>query len=357
MKPGILLLNFGGPRSAAELVPFLEELLSDVLPGPRPVKRLLGRLLAPRRAARVAANYETIGWSPTVRSTEAQAAALREALGPDAPPLRVGMMFTPPWIRDAVGELLDAGCDRLVAVGLFPHWSFATTSAAHDRVHEALVQRGRAEVPVHYARAFFADPAYVDAVCDTVRHAVAASPGEGPIHLLFSAHGIPVSFVRRGDPYPDHVREGVRRVVERLGGWGPWSLSWQSRLGPVRWLGPDTVGEVRRLGAEGVRRLVVVPVSFVGEHIETLHELDLEVAEVAKHAGVGSFSRAPALETHPRFIEGLASTVRDALARHGSTSCVRCLVPKTEAHRRRPVCPDCGFRAPVHLVDGVGGVG
>jgi ferrochelatase len=357
VKPGVLLLNFGGPRSADELVPFLEELLSDVLPGPRPIKRLLGRLLAPRRAARVGASYAAIGWSPTVRSSEAQAEALRRALGPDAPPVRAGMMFTSPWIRDAVADLLGAGCDRLVAVGLFPHWSFATTAAAHDRVHEALVQLGRADVPVHYARAFFADPAYVDAVADTARHAVAASAGEGPIHLLFSAHGIPVSFVRRGDPYPEHVREGVRRVVERLGWSGPWSLSWQSRLGPVRWLGPDTVSEVRRLGTAGARRVVVVPVSFVGEHIETLHELDLEVAEEARHAGVESFSRAPALETHPRFVEGLAAIVHDALARHGSTSCVRCLVPKTEPHRRRPVCPDCGFRAPVHLVDGVGGVG
>lgn len=357
MKPGVLLLNFGGPRRPDELVPFLEELLSDVLPGPKPIKRLLGNFLAPRRAARVASAYAAIGWSPTVPSSQAQADALRDALGPDAPPIRVGMMFTAPWIRDAVAELLAEGCDRLVAVGLFPHWSFATTAAANDRVHEALVALGRGEVPVHYARAFFADPAYVDAVADTVRTALARADGEGPLHLLFSAHGIPVSFVRRGDPYPEHVREGVRRVVERLGWTGAWSLSWQSRLGPVRWLGPDTVSEVQRLGADGTKRLVVVPVSFVGEHIETLHELDLEVAEVAHHAGIPTFVRAAALEAHPRFVDGLATVVRDALARHGSTSCVRCLIPKAEPHRRRKTCPDCGFRAPEHLVAGVGGVG
>lgn len=357
MKPGVILMNFGGPQREEELVPFLRELLTDVLPGPGPLKRFFGSWLAPRRASRVREAYAHIGWSPTVPSTEAQAAALREALGPDAPPIVTGMMFTPPWIRDGVASLLAQGCDRILAVGLFPHWSFATSSAASARVQEALVELGRTDVPVHHAGAFFDEPAYVEAVADTVVAAQAQLQGEGPVHLLFSAHGLPVSFVKRGDPYPEQVREGVRRVVDRLGWSASWSLSWQSRLGPVRWIGPDTGSELRRLGAEGVRRLLIVPVSFVGEHIETLHEIDVEYAELAAEVGMPHLARASALEVHPRFVASLAVQVREGLAAFGTTSCVRCLLPKPEAHRRRARCPDCGFVAPQWLIEGRGGVG
>ncbi len=356
MTAGVLLLNFGGPRSEPELVPFLEELLSDVLPGPAGLARWLGRRLAPRRAARIGAAYAHIGWSPTVPSSLAQAAALSRALGPDAPPIAAGMMFTSPTVQDAVASLLAEGCDELVSVGLFPHWSFATSAAASDRVHDALAALGRSEVRVHHTRAFFAEPAYVEAVAQSIREAAATLGGAGPVHLLFSAHGVPLSFLRRGDPYAEHVREGVRRVVEQLGWKDPYSLAWQSRLGPVKWIGPGTDVELARLGHLGTSRVLVVPVSFVGEHIETLYEIDVEYAELARHAGIEHFGRAAALETSPGFIDGLAAVVNDALARFGSTSCVRCLLPKPEAHRRRVVCPDCGFRAPRHVVLGRGGL-
>lgn len=356
MNPGILLLNFGGPRSEAELVPFLDELLSDVLPGPGALKRWLAARLAPRRAKRIGPAYAHIGWSPTVPSSLAQAEALARALGPDAPPVAAGMMFTTPTIRAATASLLDQGCDAVVAVGLFPHWSFATTGAASDRVHDALRALGRPEVPVHYARAFFDDPDYVAAVADTVQDALTTVPEGAAPHLLFSAHGLPVSFLRRGDPYADHVRESVRRVVAALGWEGPTSLAWQSRLGPVRWLGPSTEAELERLAADGTRSVVVVPLSFVGEHIETLYEIDVEYAERAHALGITTFARARALEVHPRFVAALASLARATLARFGSTACVRCLLPKPEDHRRRKVCPDCGFRAPHHLVHGTGGV-
>lgn len=356
MKAGVLLLNFGGPQAEPELEPFLEELLADVLPGPAAVSRWLARRIAPRRARRVREAYAAIGWSPTVPSTLAQGEALRRALGPEAPPIAAGMMFTAPSVRDAVASLLDQGCDAILAVGMFPHWSFATSGAASDRVHDALRDLGRPEVPIHHARAFFAEPHYVEAVAATVRDALPDLPGEGPVHLLFSAHGLPVGFVRRGDPYPEHVREGARRVVDALGWTGPWSLAWQSRLGPARWIGPSTADELARLAQAGASRVLTVPVSFVGEHIETLHEIDVEYAELAHGLGIAAFGRARALETHPVFVDGLAALVRDALARFGSTSCVRCLLPKPESHRRRAVCPDCGFRAPRHLVEGTGGV-
>lgn len=353
MKPGLLVVNFGGPQSDEELEPFLAELLGDVLPGP--LKPFAG-WFARSRAKKVRDTYREIGFSPLVPDTLAQVDGVVERLGEAAPPTRAGMMFTPPFIRDAVGELLNEGCDRLVVLGLFPHWSFATSGSAYDMVHLALVHHGRPELPVHYLRAFQDHPAYIEAVADTVRQTAASLQGEGPIHLLYSAHGIPVSFVRRGDPYPDHVREGVRRVHTALGWTDPWWLGWQSRLGPVRWLAPDTRDVIRRLGAEGARRLILVPVSFVGEHIETLDEMDREFVELAHEVGIPAVGRAPAVGTHPAFLDALADLVRDGLARFGQTRCSRCLIPVPGSHRREGRCLSCGFQRPVHLREGVGGV-
>lgn len=353
MKPGLLVVNFGGPQDDAQLEPFLAELLGDVLPGPL---KLFARRFATARARKVRDTYREIGFSPLVPDTLAQMQGLLDRLGPDAPPARAGMMFTDPFIRDAVGELLAEGCDRLVVVGLFPHWSFATSGSAYDMVHKALVHHGRAELPVHYARAFFDHPAYCEAVAETIGATREVMDGEGPIHLLFSAHGIPVSFVRRGDPYPEHVRESVRRITETLDWPDPWHLAWQSRLGPVRWLDPDTRDTIRRLGAEGVQRLLLVPVSFVGEHIETLDEMDRELKELAHEQGIPHVGRAPALGQTPAFLDALADVAQDALSRFGETRCSRCLIPVPGTHRREGTCKNCGFQRPSFLTEGVGGV-
>ena len=354
MTPGLLVMNFGGPQSDDELVPFLTELLGDVLPGL--LKPFAGRF-ARLRAGKVRDTYRHIGFSPLVPDTLRQVDGVTARLGPDAPPVAVAMMFTPPFAVDGVKALLDQGCDRIVVLGLFPHWSFATSGSAYDMVHKALVSLGRADLPVHYARAFYDHPAYVDAVSHTIRDATATLPGEGPVHLLFSAHGIPVSFVRRGDPYPEHVRETARRVVADLGWQDPWSLAWQSRLGPIRWLTPDTRDALRALGAAGTQRVVMVPVSFVGEHIETLDEMDRELVELAHEAGIPHVGRARALGTTPAFLDALADVVRDTLARFGDTRCSRCLLPVPGTHRREGTCGTCGFVRPSYLTRGVGGVG
>lgn len=356
-RPGVLFVNFGGPTGPDELVPFLENLLSDVLPGPSWFASAMGRFLAPRRAAKVGPRYAEIGWSPLVPDTFAQIDAVRAAMGDAAPPMAAGMMFTPPSMEDGLRELLTQDVDHVVVVGLFPHWSFATSGSAYDMVHAALARLGRSDLPVHYARAFFDHPRYVEAVATTIREARASLPGEGPVHLLFSAHGVPVSFLKRGDPYPEHVRESVRRVVAALDWNDPWTVSWQSRLGPVRWLDPDTSSVIARFGAEGVQRLLVVPVSFVGEHIETLDEIDREYRAEATAAGIPHFGRARALGLEPAFVDALADVVGDTVARFGAYACSRCLVPQPQDHRRQGRCPSCAFVFPEHLAHGDGGVG
>lgn len=352
MKPGVIFLNFGGPTNVEELEPFLRNLLSDVLPGPEALARFAAGRIAPRRAKKVQEAYEAIGWSPLVPDTLNQADATMELVGDDDLPYTMGMMFSEPSIPAAVDELLGQGCDALIAIGLFPHYSFATSASAFDMLHKALVAAGRPHLPVHHAPAFFEHPSYVEAVAQTVRHALGRLQGEGPIHLLFSAHGIPTSFVRRGDPYPEQVKSSVRHVVRQLSWPDPWHLSWQSRLGPVRWLEPNTEVKLEELAHDGVKRLVLVPVSFVGEHIETLDELDREYVPMAREAGITHIERAPALGLEPSFLRCLADQVRDALHRFGRYRCARCLVPQPDAHRRRGSCPDCNFVQPVYLRDG-----
>lgn len=340
-RPGVLVLAFGGPRGPDELVPFLTNLFDDVLPGPAWLKRIAAPRVAAARAKKVGPNYAQIGWSPVIATTNAQADALRQRLG--EVPVATGMLFTAPTVADGLADLRRQGADGVVAIALFPQYSLSTTAAAFARAHAVA-----GDLPVHYVPAFHDAPGYVRALARTVRDAAAGLGGEGPIHLLFSPHGLPMSFVNRGDPYPEHVRETVRRTVAELGWTDPVALGWQSRVGPTRWLAPSTPEVVDAIARRGGKRLLVVPVSFVGEHIETLHELDIELAAHAKAAGIDHFGRAAAVGTDPDFVGALESVVRHGLSRFGSRACVRCLLPDAgyDGHAR---CPTCRFEKPAFV--------
>ena len=343
MKPGVLLLNFGGPSNDDELKPFLYQLFCDVLPGPKWLRPALAKWVSSRRAEVVRVAYRQIGFSPLVETTAAQAEALRGALGENAPPIAIGMTFTPPFVGDGLERLREAGVDQVIALALFPQFSLSTTSSAYQQLHDLKPP------PVHWIPAFYDHPDYNSAVGETITEAAASLPGEGPIHLLFSPHGLPLSFIRRGDPYPDQIRETVRRVMAEIRWDNPWHLGWQSRVGPVKWLTPSTEQEIARLGAAGADRLLVVPISFVGDHIETLHEIDIEYAQVAHESGITHFGRAATLGVNPRFISCLADVVRDALRNFDGYRCVRCLIPKPASHRERSACPNCTFTTPEWL--------
>jgi len=353
---GVALLDFGGPQGPDELVGFLRELLTDVLPGPKWLRATAAGFIAPRRAKSVGPNYEMIGWSPLVPTHMAQADALREALGDDAPPIASGMQFTPPTMDQCLDSLVARGVDRIVALPMYPHYSLATTGAAFNFFFEALERRGMKDTPVHYVPAYPEHPAYIEALAETIRKGVAAldGPDEEPVHLLFTPHGLPISFVERGDPYPQHIRATVRAVIRELGWRDPYHIGWQSRVGPVQWLTPGTPEVMRRIKDAGGRRICLVPISFAAEHIETLHEIDIEYREEADHMGIEFYGRAPALGLEPRFIDALADLTRDAMASFDRYSCVRCLIPKPEAHRRRPKCPNCRFAFPDWAREGWG---
>jgi protoporphyrin/coproporphyrin ferrochelatase len=352
VKLGLAVLDFGGPTGPDELVPFLTALLEDVLPGPMAIKRLVAPTIARRRSVAVGPNYEMIGWSPLVATHQAQVAALKAALGDDAPVMASGMMFTPPSMRACVDELLGQGVEGIIALPMFPHYSIATTQAAFSFFWDALVEAGGAQLPVRWIPGYFDHPLYIRSLASTIRAGVAAMTGDDaePIHLLFTPHGLPVSWVtKRGDPYPDQIRASVRAVIQELNWEGPWSMGWQSRVGPVQWLVPGTDTVLQDLGKAGAKRVCMVPISFASEHIETLHEIDIEYAEIAHKAGITHYGRAPALGTDADFIAALADRVRDAMRSRPKMPCVRCLQPKDEAWRKRGACVNCLFSMPAYL--------
>ncbi len=348
MKLGIAVLNFGGPKGPDELVPFLTELLCDVLPGPLFLRKIAAPMIANRRSKVVEPNYAMIGWSPLVDVHFQQLDALKALLDDDLV-VASGMMFTPPTMDQCVADLLDQGVDTVIAIAMFPHYSISTTQTAFSFFFEALERVGRADMPVHWIPAYFDHPAYISSLANTIRQGAGTIGGEGKIDLLFTPHGLPLSFLRRGDPYPDQIRESVRRVIVELGWTDPWHLGWQSRIGPVKWLSPSTPDMLERLAKAGSQRVLLVPISFVSEHVETLHEIDIEYRHLAEEAGIPHYHRAPALGVEPDFIRCLAECIATARANIAQYRCVRCLHPKDHEHRRRPSCAACNFQTPAYL--------
>lgn len=307
---GVLLLNLGGPADRAGVAPFLRSLLADpeVVPAPWPVRPLLATWVAWRRAPHTAAHYDAIGGSPLGAQTQAQVQALAATLG-DRFCVDYAFRHSPPATAAAVAALRARGVQRLIALPLYPQHSWTTTRSALTEL-----RRAAADSKLELAEVFsFPDDGdFVAAWADAIRPLL-----DPECHVVFSAHGIPQSIVRRGDPYVDEVKRTAQALAAALPADARWSLAFQSRLGPVEWTRPYLVDEVARLGAAGVRRLVVVPISFVCENLETRYELDIELGELARSAGIASFKRAPTPGVHDAFIRGLARLTREAVQRAG----------------------------------------
>jgi ferrochelatase len=224
------------------------------------------------------------------------------------------MRYWKPFVDEAIERMTRDGIRRVVALPLYPQYSGATTGSSLNALEEAVRASGT-EIDFRIVRSWETHAPYIDALAETVREgieAVTASGGEQPA-LLFSAHSLPVRFIEEGDPYLDQVRATVSAVVDRLGWDGSWRLAFQSRTGPVRWLTPSTPDALEAIASEGHHRVVVVPVSFVSDHIETLEELDVQYGEVAATLGITDYVRTAGLNVRPRFIAALASLVTEQL--------------------------------------------
>jgi protoporphyrin/coproporphyrin ferrochelatase len=324
-QTAIVLFNLGGPDHLAAVEPFLVRLFSDReiirLPGGAALQPLMARAIAKLRGRSVRANYRRIGGgSPQLRITRAQAEALEDRLNGrlNGAGYRVfiAMRYTRPSAEDALTAIAAAGIRRIVTLTLFPHWSKATTGSSRNEFDRTLQSPAwrRARFEVTHIEHYADDPLYLDAMTETVRAAWNEIPPERRARavLLFSAHGLPQRFIDDGDPYVAHINTTRFGILERLNLPNRQLLAYQSRTGPVRWLRPGTEEVLVELGADGVEDVVIVPLSFVSDHIETLYEVDMLFADVARAAGITGYHRPPALNTRPRFIEALAGLVLGA---------------------------------------------
>jgi ferrochelatase len=319
-RRAILFLQLGGPENLQEVPAFLYRLFADpdvLRIRPALLRKAVAGAIAYGRRNTSRALYASIGGgSPIRRLTEAQAAGTEELLraaGHDVV-VRAAMTCSRPLVEDVVRELTAAGVDRFLAFPLYPQYSLTTTKGALER-SAAAVRRFAPRASFHEVGAFPTHPLFVEAHAESIREELALFEDSRPqaVHLLFSAHSIPKKLVTRmGDPYASQIEASCRAIVERLAWTGPWSLAYQSKLGPVEWLGPPTLEEIRRLGAAGVRQALAVPIAFVTDHVETLYEIDQLFGEEAKAAGIAAFRRTPGLNDRPTFLRGLAGIALSA---------------------------------------------
>jgi protoporphyrin/coproporphyrin ferrochelatase len=324
---GVLLFNLGGPSTLADVEPFLINLFSDrdiiELPLGALLQPIVARIIAKSRGPSVRENYRRIGGgSPQLRLTEEQARALEARLNRGGLHVRtfIAMRYWQPTTDQALEALASAGISRVVTLTMFPHYSQATTGSSEKELNRALQQpKWLGRFTVTGIRSYADDALYLDAMTDNVRRALDgfAPDVRDRVVLLFSAHGLPQKFIDRGDPYLEDTEKTRRGILERLRVPNRHVLGFQSRTGPVKWIGPGTEEKLRELGKEGVREVLLVPLSFVSDHIETLYEVDMLFADEAKAAGITDYRRPEALNTHPLFIESLARQVERHLEAAG----------------------------------------
>jgi len=310
VKVAIILFNLGGPDSLESVQPFLRNLFGDpaILRLPSVLRGPLASLLARHRAPKARAIYAKIGGSsPILGQTEAQARALEEALGREHEWRGyVCMRYWHPMTASVVRSVERFAPDRIVLLPLYPQFSTTTTASSFQAWNDAATFK----VPTKSIESYPTEPGFIDASVELVKQGLVEA-GAGLKRVLFSAHGLPERIVKAGDPYQAQVEQTARAIAQRIDGVG-WSVCYQSRVGPLKWIGPSTDAEIARAGADKVR-VVLYPLSFVSEHSETLVELDIDYRHLAKEAGVPVYVRVPTVGTHPLFIGGLARLVRDAL--------------------------------------------
>ncbi|GAC1493845.1 MAG: ferrochelatase [Chamaesiphon sp.] len=320
-RVGVLLLNLGGPDELEDVRPFLFNLFSDPEIIRLPVSALqkpLAWLISSMRAKKSQANYQQIGGgSPLRRITEAQAEALQEHLlskGQDAH-VYVGMRYWHPFTEEAIARIKRDRIEQLVILPLYPQFSISTSGSSF-RLLERLWQEDPAFQKIEYTviPSWYQQPKYLQSMSQLIAQELNQFPSPDQVHIFFSAHGVPLSYVEEaGDPYQKEIEECTNLIMQTLKRPNPHTLAYQSRVGPVEWLKPYTEDAIPELAAQGIQELLVVPISFVSEHIETLQEVDIEYRELAEESGIHDLRRVPALNTHPTFIEALGDLVVEAL--------------------------------------------
>ncbi|MTJ41478.1 ferrochelatase [Dolichospermum sp. UHCC 0406] len=318
---GVLLLNLGGPDKPEDVGPFLYNLFSDpeIIRLPfRWMQKPLAWFIATRREKTSQINYQQIGGgSPLRRITEEQGAAIKAQLGELGQEVKiyVGMRYWHPYTEEAIAQITQDNLDKLVILPLYPQFSISTSGSSF-RLLEQLWKENPKLQSLEYTviDSWYKEPGYLQAMAELIVGELEKFPHPKDVHIFFSAHGVPKSYVEEaGDPYQQEIEECTDLIMQTLNRPNPHTLAYQSRVGPVEWLKPYTEDALNELGVKGVKDLIVVPISFVSEHIETLQEIDIEYREIAEEAGIHNFGRVPAPNTNPVFIKALSDLIIDAL--------------------------------------------
>ena len=319
MRRAVVLFNLGGPDSLAAVQPFLYNLFADPdiinLPLGWLTQKPFARLISRRRAPEAAHGYAAIGGkSPLLDNTRAQAAALQHELGDEAF-VTIAMRYWHPRADAVVAELKQRGVTRVVLLPLYPQYSRTTTGSSFNdfvRACRAADYQPLTTLIEHW----YDQPDYIAGIVESIRAEAAKLPDPNPdaTELLFSAHGLPQKLVDAGDPYERHIHATYDAVCRALG-WPRTTLCYQSRVGPLQWLRPYTDDVIREKAAAGGRQMLVYPIAFVSDHVETLFELGQTYATLARASGIAQYRVVPALNNHPRLMAALTALAREGLAR------------------------------------------
>jgi ferrochelatase len=326
----VFLLHFGGPQTDAEVEPFLVHIFADrfILRAPlgRYLRRLLARRLARQRTPETVRQYRAIGYSPINVYTQRQADALQRELRPLRPYTRVRVInrYTPPFASEVFPQV-DLTHTRLFLLPLYPHFCHSTTSSALQEADVAIrAFTPQGDIPAVKIFSWWHNRMFLEYSCSLLAEALTpVMSRDGQIHVVFSAHGIPQTYAVCGDPYPQEIRAHYQALCERGRRWVrhqgisadrvQWHLSFQSRLGPVTWLKPYTTDVITNLNHDQGGHLIIVPISFVSDHLETLYEMDITYRHLALHSGFATYTRVRCPNDDPQ----LARCLKDILLQHG----------------------------------------
>jgi ferrochelatase len=340
-KVAVVLFNLGGPDRPEAVRPFLFNLFNDpaIIGAPGAARWLLAQFISRRRAPVARDIYAKLGGgSPLLPNTERQARALEGALGGSAR-VFIAMRYWHPFADQTAAEVKAFEPDHVILLPLYPQFSSTTSGSSLKDWTRAAAAVGLS-APTSTVCCYPREGGFVDEVVERLRAALDEARGAGQPRVLFSAHGLPKKVVDGGDPYQWQVEESVKAVVEALGDDGgeadlDWQTCYQSRVGPLEWIGPSTDDEIKRAGKDGVP-VVVVPIAFVSEHSETLVELDIEYAHLAERSGVPTYVRVPTVSDGAHFIGGLARLVRAAEER----------AERLSSGEGMRICPEACSRCP-----------
>lgn len=315
-KKAVILFNLGGPDSLASVEPFLFNLFSDHDIFKIPFgQNLFARIISRRRAPKTKKLYQQIGGrSPLNHWTEYQRRMLQKALKKELPDIEVfaAMRYWHPIIKDVAEQIAMKNFDKIVLLPLYPHYSAATTGSSFNewnRVYKGDPTR------LIYIKDYFDNRRYLSAINNRIDESILDFPEQtrSDIELLFSAHGTPLRLVKSGDPYRDQIKKTVADVMTARDFSHKHHLCFQSKVGPVKWLKPSTVEMIEHLGARHKKHLLVIPVSFVSDHVETLYELGIQYRRIAENLNIENYRVMKGLNDSVIFIEALKEITLNAI--------------------------------------------